>query len=396
MTNIRGAVKYGCAVVVCLLQTSVVLADDTDFPVVLGSSDTGILSTHAVGSQVPSRKVDTSNLLEHLKTGLFLSPSLSLQSELTYEPLRTAYRLPHKQHVFSDEGLYLEQLYGKMEYGYLLAYGGKFDVPVSLAADAAPGVFGGDYATDYQLREMLGFGSSARLSNPTVGSHTLGIVAFFADTSWLDAAAFTQPNFGSVDTARTGRLHLGNGGEANTGSPESFMASLDGDAAGLDVPQLTYHLTYTDLRHGLAVTTDQVDLVAAVQYSADLGEGFGLRPLVEAARLYHSGGSPVNASTLVPASQRADYLTTGIELLCNGWSFSVARAQRNFIEPTNGTGLDGRSTFERMLTGSIGYAFDSGLSVALAYKHDHSLAPLSELNGDTDSVGILVNYHLDF
>ena len=396
MINTNGAVMYVCAFVFYFMRIAVVRADDTDYPLVLGSSDTGILSTHAVGSQVPTRKVDTMNLLEHVKTGLFFSPFLSLQSELTYEPVRIAYRLPHKQHVFADEGLYLEQLYGKVEYGYLLGYGGKFDVPVSLVADVAPGVFGGDYATDYQLREMLGFGSAARLEDPTVGIHTLGFAAFCADTSWLDASAFSQPNFGSVDTARTGRLHLGDGGEANTGRPQSYLVTLDGDAAGLDVPQLTYHLSYTGLRHGRVVVKDQADLVAALQYVADLGEGLGLRPLVEAARLYHSGGSPVNSSTLVPASQRADYLTAGIELLWKGWSLSAVRAQRNLIEPTNGSGLNGRSTFERMVTGSIGYAFDSGLSVALAYKHDHSLAPFSELNGDTDSVGVLVNYHQDF
>jgi hypothetical protein len=72
------------------------------------------------------------------------------------------------------------------------------------------------------------------------------------------------------------------------------------------------------------------------------------------------------------------------------------RAQRFLLEPSNGTGLDGITRFEHMVTGSLGYAFDWGLSISVGWKHDHSLAPTTTLNASTDSIGTLVNYHLDF
>ncbi|MDR3440898.1 hypothetical protein [Telmatospirillum sp.] len=336
------------------------------------------------------------SFLEHLKSGLFFSPAFSLQSQVTYEPLRVPLRQPHKKHVMSDEGLYLEQLYGKAEFEGLMAYGGKFDLPVSLVADTAPGIFGGDYATDYQLREMLGAGGVLHLTPREWGSHSFGIVGFAADTSLLDAAAFTQPNFGSTDTARTGRLHQGNGGEANTGAPQSKLLTLDGDGTALALPTLTYHLAWASLRHGVGETKNQIDLVGAVQYTGDLGAGVAIHPLLEASRIYNDGGSPVSSGSSIPASQRADYLTTGVELTWRSWSISAVHAQRFFIEPKNGSGLDGRSSFEHMTTEAIGYAFDWGVSTAIAWKHDHSLAPDSTLNVTTDSIGLLINYHQDF
>lgn len=371
-------------------------ADDDSFPALVGTVDTGLYTTRTIGSQAFIRKVDTVALLGHLRAGLFLSPELSIQSQVTYEPLRTPLRMPHKKHVFADEGLYMEQLYAKVELDDLMVYAGKLDLPLSLAADIGPGLFGADYATDYQLREMMGFGGAVHISPANWGHHRLGFARFFADNSWLDAAAFTQPNFGSIDTARTGRLHLGNGGAANTGSPQSPMVTLDGDASPLGMPALTYHLAWASLRHGVDDTRDQTDLVGALHYEGDLGAGFVLRPLIEVARIQHAGGSPVSGGALLPAAQRADYLSSGVELGWNNWSVSVVRAQRMLIEPVNGSGLDGRSSFERLLTGTVGYAFDWGLSVAAGWKHDHSLAPGTTLNADTDSVGLLVNYHQDF
>jgi hypothetical protein len=370
--------------------------DDDDFPMLVNSLDTAILATHAVGSQSYISKNDTLSALSHLKSGLFFSPEFSLQSEVTYEPLRSPLRMPHKQHYFSDEGLYLEQLYGKAELEDLMAYGGKFDLPVSLAANVAPGIFGGDYANDYQLRELLGAGGALRFESTALGRHNFGIAGFARDTSWLDAAAFTQPNFGSIDTARTGRLHQGDGGTANTGSPQSLLLTLDGDGAAFGTRSTTYHLAWARLRHGVDSTQNQIDMVASVRHVSDLGEGFSLRPLIEVSRILHDGGTPLNGGTAVPASQRADYLTTGLELAWFGWSLSGVRAQRDLFEPQNGTGVDGRSSFQRMLTGALGYAFECGLSTSVAWKHDHSLDPTGGLNATTDSLGVLVNYHQDF
>jgi len=370
--------------------------DDTDFPMLIGSSDTALLGTKAVDSQSFARKVNTVAVLERLKGGLFFTPEYSIQAQATYEPLRVALREPHKDHMASDEGLYLEQLYAKAEIGILMLYGGKFDVPISIAADTGPGIFGGDYATDYQLREMMGLGGVLRIETDGWGTYDLGAAGIFADTTWLDAAAFTQPNYGSIDTARTGRLHYGNGGEANTGNLQSPVMTLNGDGTALDLPTLTYHLVWAQLHHGVNDAKDQTDLVATLQYSGDLGDGIQVRPLVEGARLFHDGGSPVSSNSAVPAAQRGDYLTTGIEVSWEGWSISGVRAQRMLIEPNNGTGLNGRSSFEHFLTGSIGYAFDFGLSASIAWKHDHSLAPDSLLNVNTDSLGVLFNYHQDF
>jgi hypothetical protein len=371
-------------------------AEDSTFPMLINSADTAMMATRTVDSQAFINKVDTLAVLTHLKSGLFFSPVFSLQSELTYEPVRSALRMPHKQHVLSDEGLYLEQLYGKAEFDDVMVYSGKFDLPVSLAANIAPGIYGSDYATNYQLREMLGFGGAYRLGSPSVGYHSIGVASYVRDTTWLDASAFTQPNFGSIDTARTGRLHNSNGGNANNGSPDSLLVTLDGDATALDVSSMTYHLAWALLRRGIDDSQNQVDLVAAVSYTGDLGAGFALRPLIEISRIFHNGGSPLNSGTSIPASQRADYLTTGLELTWHGWSLSGVKAESSLTEPQTGTGLDGRSSYGSMVTGSFGYAFECGISTSIGWKHDRSLAPASSLNATTDSLGMLVNYHQDF
>ncbi len=136
-------------------------------------------------------------------------------SHLVLEPIRD----PVDDRFLEDHGLYAEELYFAHDFGAARIKLGKFNPSFGMAWDAAPGIYGVDFAEDYELTERVGGGVDIPLA-PGSGAATLSLASYFADTSFLSDSALASR--GNVDKA--------DGGVSNTQSLQSFSAQIAGEA----------------------------------------------------------------------------------------------------------------------------------------------------------------------
>ena len=145
---------------------------------------------------------------------------------------------------FDDQGAWIEQLYAAYRYDQLDLFAGKINPRFGIAWEFAPGVYGREFAEDYELTERIGFGA-ATLDRPDLGEHRLSASTFFADTTALGESVITRPRFTDPATERVKRNRKSYGGVSNTESLSSYAVVLEGAA----IPFLggfTYHLSYSD------------------------------------------------------------------------------------------------------------------------------------------------------
>ena len=149
------------------------------------------------------------------------TPELSLDAGLVLEP--TTAPGPNEDRVFEDHGVYFEQLFLNYETSTFAVYGGKFNPPFGTAWDITPGIYGVDFAEDYELTERIGLGGALNLGGDGIGgggfgAHRLAANVFFADTSVLSESALTN----------RGRTKRSTGGVSNTEELSSLSLTLDG------------------------------------------------------------------------------------------------------------------------------------------------------------------------
>lgn len=139
---------------------------------------------------------------------------LSLNAHAVLEPVAD----PVDDRFFEDLGLYVDELFATVHRDDMSLSAGKLGVPFGVAWDAAPGLYGTDFAEDYEISEQIGAVVSVPLGRMP-GAATLSLAAFFADRTVLSDA---------LGESR-GPLRLGDGGAGNTEAPENLALSLDGE-----------------------------------------------------------------------------------------------------------------------------------------------------------------------
>jgi len=202
---------------------------------------------------------------------LSFGPRTSLGATLVIEPVMG----PAGDRFFEDHGLYAEELYLAHDFGGAELVLGKFNPGFGAAWDVAPGIYGVDFAEDYEIAEMLG----AAVNIPFEaggGEHVLQLAAFRADRTFLSD---------SLGTSR-GPLRRAAGGVANTSGVESFSLSLGG-AFGAT----TYNLGYQHQARGPGDVADQSGVVIGATHSIESG-GQEIEILGELAWFEDFGGTP--------------------------------------------------------------------------------------------------------
>lgn len=270
---------------------------------------------------------------------------------------------PFEDAFVEDVGVFFEELYVEYATGTFELVAGKFNPPFGIGWRDLPGLYGSDFADDYELSERLGFGARATFDTDLFGTHTLGASAFFADTSVLSDSALTS----------RGRLRRSDGGPSNTGDPASFAITLDGtDPAGLS--GLSYHAAISRQRPGEGNVGDEWGTALALYGDVPLGDGWSLMPIAEFAAQENDDAGPDDAY----------YLDGGLEAVNGPWLFTVAGGTRVIDKAGGGT------TTDTLFQVSIGYEFEDGPAFELAYK-------VSEEGGVASHViGALVAYELEF
>lgn len=330
-----------------LLAPNFSLADDqtnenktVSYPYVEGELLFELSDDFVFNSTDPANELNDLYLTGELALKVALTSIFSINTGLTFEPVRDP--RPSKDRFFGDQGLYVEVLSVQADFGNVSIVAGKFGPGFGTAWDNTPGVYGVDFAEDYELAEMIGFGGAYSFQNMYVGTIVVGANVFFADTTFLSDSIFTS----------RGPTRRGDGGAANTERFDSFSVSVD----GTDVPGLegfTWHLAYRHLSPGVGDVAAENGFVAGLAREMDLGNGVTLGLTGEVAYLANAAASADD--TL--------YLTSGVSLGHGPWHAELAgtlrRMDRVSVSATN----------DYLLQVSGGYEFENGLDLSMGYAH---------------------------
>lgn len=204
---------------------------------------------------------------------LAIGASSSLNASLIFEPMTD----PLRDRAFEDEGLYAEELFFSHDFGAGELVLGKFNPTFGVAWDDVPGIFGTDFAEDYELTEQLG---GAVLIPFQIGAseNCMSIALFNADRTILSDSL----------GRKRGQNNIGAGGDGNTAGPGSIAITLSG-ALG----ETTYNLGIQRLAGGLGDTHDQAGAVLGLVHTYGLGLPIAL--LAETAYFTDFGGTGASA-----------------------------------------------------------------------------------------------------
>lgn len=280
---------------------------------------------------------------------LEFSATTSINTTLVFEPIRDPG--PNDDRVFEDQGLYLEELYFRHDFGPVAALAGKYDPAFGVAWDAAPGLYGADFAEDYELTEKLG----AAIEIPFElggGDAAFTIAAFTADRTIFSDSLFS--NRGDLDES--------DGGVSNTDAPESFVVSLAGETESF-----TYNLGFRRQAKGAGDAADEYGFVAGA--SAPVGES-GVEVLGEFAYFPNFDGS----------SDSAVYGTIGLAAPVGPVTLSGVYSIRD---------VEHAST-DHLATVSAEYEIREGLSIGAGYRYG------DEGGVGSHTVGALLVYEFGF
>jgi hypothetical protein len=273
-------------------------------------------------------------------------------------------RDPNDDNYFDNEGAFIEEIKLNYENGPWSAFAGKFNPAFGIGWDFR-GIWGEDFAEDYEITERIGFGAAYVFETPNAGTHALTASTFFADTSFLSR---------SVITSR-GELDKSDGGVSNTESFESFALSLDGEnLAGVD--GLYYKIGYQNQAEGDAdIGADRQSGIALT-----LGHSIPVNDRVQADALIEF----VDINNVDGADVDSQYITTSlITMIDEVWNVTMSYTGRDM----NGSGAD---SDDHLFQLSGGYDFGQGTTAEIGYRY-------SEEGGvDTDIIGGLIRHTFEF
>lgn len=346
--------------VACLAATPS-LADDATFPRIEGELPIEIQNDYTYEADDPAAELNDTYTTIEPAISFRITEELSIETGLVLEPVKDP--SPGDDRFFENEGLYVETLFLQYATDDFSLFAGKINPAFGIAWDITPGVYGTDFAEDYELTERVGFGGSISLGNEQMGTHTLTAATFFADTSFLSE---------SIITKRT-RNRKSAGGVSNTEDFSSFSVALDGDL-GVITDGLGYHVAVESQEGGVGTPEDEFGFAVALFGDFAITDDTRIAPMVEYVTQSDAGG----------IAEDRDYITLGAALLHGPWNFSVSDTIRN-IDPAAGADSD-----DNQFQVSGGYEFENGLTFDVGYKFTDAG------NQDANTLGALLTYTIPF
>jgi hypothetical protein len=289
---------------------------------------------------------------------LGLNERVSLEASLVLEPVFDPQ--PAESRYFDDQGLFVEQLFLQYATGRWGVRAGKINPHFGIAWDAAPGIYGVDFAEDYEITERIGVGGFLRLGNDRVGFHRLAADVFFLDTSFLSRSALND----------RGRLERSDGGPSNTGDPRSFALALEGEGIPR-LPGLGYQLGLSRQEAGRD-GRDEYGYAAGLVYRFSPRENLDVELLSE--YVYQRGAEGERRSR--------HYSTQGSAIRWKRWNLGLSSTLRD---------LDGGGgARDYLFQASVGYEFEMGLAIDFGWRYSR------EDGVETNGLGALVRYTVEF
>ena len=297
---------------------------------------------------------------------LNLSKQLSATAHGVFEPVKDA-RSDDGDRTFAAHGLYMEDLFLQYQTRGFSFKGGKFGQSFGQAWDSAPGIYGVDFAEDYELAERIGLEVGYTFSSKAAGDHTIKAGTFFQDRTFLSNSAITN----------RGRTIASAGGPSNTGDLSSFAASLEGSIA--PIPDLGYHIAYSDQAKGEGNTSRQRGVVGNLRYSKKIG-GFTFSPMIEYA--YFDGWDGTD-------NQQRYYITGALTTEWKDFNLALSYTGRT-TDPASGSDVN-----DDLFQATVGYNFGCKIFAGcLSFDTGYRFA--EESSTETHAWGALLVYTYNF
>ncbi len=256
-------------------------------------------------------------------------------------------------------------------------FAGKINPRFGAAWSRAPGVFGADYAADYQLREKLGAGARIWMDQvldlpDPLGNQSLQFEVFQADTSFLSASAFAprwtlatteaDPLTGTETTSirqrwRASRLM---GGADNRRGLGGTTVSWVGTEVEVPGGKVAYNAGLSVRRAGLDAQLagragTEVGSVAGIEGAFPLPAGMLLVPAVEYARRTGADGYQ---------GRNADWWTAALTLKRGAISVAYAWMQRRETDaPVGASGAERAMGRQHTVNATLDLGRATGLEV---------------------------------
>ena len=242
---------------------------------------------------------------------------------------------------FRQMGLFMEEIFLAYETENIRIHAGKFNPTFGVGRELAPGPFGHQLPEDYyEQLERIGIGASYSFGSEAVGEHTLTFESYFADTSFLS---------GSLVSSRH-RLHLSDGGPANTEDLSSYSISL---AGSLPIPRLGLEYSTSYMKNAVEGEGDETGFAIALFGSAPLAETVTFNPFLEYVDFSNAEGE----------QQDRNIFTAGGTVYYEKWNAAVSFS-RVSSDPHDDE-VEDIDTREFQV--SLGYEFENNLQIDFAY-----------------------------
>ena len=330
--------------------SSFALADETA-PGFSGSITVEVEADSTFDSDDPAAEL--TDVYTTIEAGLTfrINEVVSFNTVLLFEPVIDA----EDDRFFEDHGLYADELFVELAFDDFAIRAGKIHPNFAIAWDAAPGLYGADFAEDYEIAEQIG----ADVTVPfTLGGaeHEFSASVFFVDTTFLSRSLFED----------RGRTTQADGGAGDTESLESVALSLQGEVHGTG-----YALGLRRRAEPDAGGDDETGGSAALLRGFALGESTDLELLGEIAYFTNFDGG----------AEDALYGTAGAALSFEAFTLSASYTLRD---------VEGAADEDHLLAAGLDYEIMDGLSAGLGYKFEQVA------DEDTHTVGAVVVFEHGF
>lgn len=344
----------------------------TAVPYVVGFLDIDVFNDYTFQSDDPDEEINDLFTETRLNLSAMFARELYLEIGFLLAPEGEP---PPGNRTFENHGVRIDTLALTWDREQFWVSGGKGRANHGIAANTAPGIWGGDILFEaFDVNERLGFSGNFEIGNERTGHHALYAGIFTADNSFLSRPYLSDGEANSRS----------DGGVSNTGQLDSFVLAVDGTGIP-SINGLRYHLSAVKQAvdrindpNGDPLPTEQIGdesrIAAAVEWlGIEIGKEAALTPLIEYGRLW-------NARGLKDREER--FLTGSLLLTIRRWNIALASTAWNIDQPAD------EKVDNTQIQTSGGYSFENGIRLDVGYRF------LDEFGIQSHTFGIMFNYGL--
>ncbi len=352
------------------LSATTALPAHAQYPNVSGEIVVEIQNENTVDSDDSTTEHNNIFLRTEVAPTITLNENIFIDGVLVLEPFdQAATKNIDDDIFFQSNGLFAEEVKINFAHNDYAFWAGKFNPAFGTAWDAR-GIWGEDFAEDYEITEKFGVGASYSFITGEKSESTLSASTFFADTSFLSKSTLTSRP----------RTTLSDGGASNTEDLSSFAISLDStNVAGIE--DLNSHIAVRHLAQGDADIgagfDDEKGMVLGLHYTIPVSEDMALENIVEYVTIENFEGI---------ADRDHQYVTIGTKAIYQeNWNVTFSYTARNIDEVGTIADFD-----DSLFQVSTGYDFNNGLTAEAGYK------TTDEAGVNSNILGFLFRYTKEF